>query len=301
MYKSGHIGDRMIVEKDHLSVIKQVKKALTERGVVVKRATGDWCMQKKSMTNMVELHNELLVTLHPEYRWHTLISIGTLVETLDILLGLNPGFAPEVIKFYRKLSSEHAGFLPYTYGERIKEQWDHVVELLRHRPTSRQASLIIQRPKDRKSIHDPCTWGYHFQLNAYGELDLLAFMRSQDLLFGLPFDLFSQSIILEEMCIETGLPIGQHYEFVANLHYYQPDEKKLERIDKAKAVLGRRRILTPIKRDEILEQLLAIKEWPKLRYLELSEIKSFLCKFGPFWRDFEPFWGDYVKLIEGKL
>lgn len=301
---------------DHLQLLKNAYKALTLFGSEFSRETGDWCMKKDRFTTMVELNNVHLIVAAPQYRWHTLVRRGTLLETLDVLLGLNPGFSPRMIKFYSALLEKYRdiGFLPYQYGSRIMglrvshpstcmdscaiDQFSIAAKKLRDEPTTRQASVMIRRPRDLLVRDTPCTWGYHFQLTDSGRLDISTFMRSQDLLYGLPYDLFSQSMILEQMSLLTGFPMGKLHEHVVNFHYYGPDEVKLAKLYGTPGL----HTFTKNRKSELLvgqEELRAklinyldehLKEGIKNRYLTVNELHPFLSSE-------KDYWFDYLKLI----
>jgi len=291
-----------------LEAIEAAYALLEQHGVTYPRKTGDWCMQKQEFTNMREIYNVTIVIARPKLRFHTMLRRGMLLETLDYLLGLNPGYSPNMITFYKQLTKEFNGKLPYSYGERIlgtvaeefddsMNQFDTVINMLKKEPTSRQGSLIIRRPRDVLTKHTPCTWGYHFQINDMGSLDLTTFMRSQDLLYGLPFDLFSQSMWLEQMALALNLDVGFQIEMIANLHYYEPDEERLTKLLlRAVQVLDKRpsTFLTPILKDIIRYTLDNTQRWPQNRYLRKEEIKLFLNKVNIADDDY---WLDYLKLI----
>jgi len=304
------VSTRMIIEGlSQADVIKKSLRALTEQGVETVRASGDWCMKKQPETKMLELYNVMFVVKAPELRWHTMLRRGMLLETLDYLLGLNPGYSAKMIKFYAKLveKSEYR-VLPYSYGARIQgsepwpaeqtkkpvNQWFNAVEMFKSNPTTRQASLIIRRPHDTCIKDTPCTWGYHFQLDKDERLNVTTFMRSQDILYGLPFDLFSQSMFLEQMSLATGYETGCLVEVAANFHMYMPDkERVLKRIGQLRDVHKTRcskYIMSLPEKEVLMHRLDYVDSWPKNRYLKAEELAKFLCSD----RDY---WFDYLELI----
>ena len=70
----------------------EAKRTLLKDGVVEKRHVGEWCLQPEGILGMKELHNVLIKVEDPTQMWHNKVNSGLLVDTLDILLGLNPGY-----------------------------------------------------------------------------------------------------------------------------------------------------------------------------------------------------------------
>jgi len=218
---------RTVVEGiSQADVIKKSLKILIERGVETVRASGDWCMKKQPETKMLELYNVVLIVEKPELRWHTMLRRGMLLETLDYLLGLNPGYSSKMIKFYAKLVEK----------------------------------------------------------SEYKVLPL----------YGLPFDLFSQSMFLEQMSLATGYETGCLVEVAANFHMYMPDkERVLKRIGQLRDVHKTRRskyIMSLPEKEVLMHRLDYVDSWPKNRYLKAEELARFLCSN----RDY---WFDYLELI----
>jgi len=308
--------NRMIIEGlSQADIIKKSFRALTKLGVEISRASGEWCMKKQPETRMLELYNVVFVVRAPEYRWHTMLRRGMLLETLDYLLGFNPGYTPKMVKFYGALLKKNRGFLPYSYGARIQgsepypadfkcnqiNQWENVTNLLGENLTSRQGSLIIRRPHDTESRDTPCTWGYHFQVDSRMRLNLTTFMRSQDILYGLPFDLFSQSMLLEQMALALQLDTGYLTEVAANFHLYEPDlEKVTKRISALKDIKKTRcstYVMEHPMKQIIMHRLDYVEEWPKNRYLKREELESFLMGKGTLNCLSTDYWFDYLQLI----
>ena len=80
------------------------------------------------------------------------------------------------------------------YGPPIKEQLDYVVDVLLKDSDTRQACLTIWTRNPRVSKDIPCTLAMQFMLRQ-GLLHCNVFMRSQDVWLGLPYDLFTFSMV----------------------------------------------------------------------------------------------------------
>ena len=80
-----------IVQLDLVGAVTEAKRALLKDGVVVKRHVGEWCLQPEGILGMKELHNVLIKVEDATQLWHNKVISGLLVDTLDILVGLNRG------------------------------------------------------------------------------------------------------------------------------------------------------------------------------------------------------------------
>ena len=131
------------------------------------------------------------------------------------------------------------GILRGAYGPRMRrwrgrvDQLAHVVELLRRDPDSRQAVVQLYDPsRDTYGHKDvPCTLNWRFQLRQ-GRLHMATTMRSQDVWTGLPYDLFTFTVLHELMAGWLGAEVGEYRHHVDSLHLYESD------LDRAAAALG---------------------------------------------------------------
>jgi thymidylate synthase len=74
----------------------------------------------------------------------------------------------------------------------------------------------------------PCTVSIQF-LVRNGQLDLITHMRSNDLYFGFPYDVFLFTFWHEMMSLDLGLPLGRYHHFVGSLHIYEDRADELAR------------------------------------------------------------------------
>jgi len=225
----------VIEEESVASAARETMEAVLEQGIVMQRTVGKWCMMKLGMAKLHELHNVMITVTNPLKRWNSRVNVGMLTETLDYLLGLNPGYTHKSSwGFYKQWIERRTGKYPYTYGERIYglknevNQWNKVVQLLKRDPTTRHAHLTIYRPYDLTRQFVPCNVAWHFQVDDNGRLNMMTFCRSQDALKGLFLDFFAYSHFLEQMALATNLPMGTYTAFEANLHVYDKDTKKID-------------------------------------------------------------------------
>lgn len=218
-----------------MAAVKEAKRSLLEYGVTVNRIVGQWCMQSDGVLGMKELHNVLITVEDPFSIWHNKVNQGLLADTMDILLGLNPGYVHRFWKFYRKWLTSR-GEYPYTYGERIFDesinQWNECADKLRHDPSTRQANIVISRPKDLRSEYTPCSVAMQFYTDDRQRLNASYEMRSNDIAIGgLPRNIFIGCQLLTQMSLCTGIPLGSYHHFDVNLHFYPNRPEDLEIID----------------------------------------------------------------------
>ena len=121
------------------------------------------------------------------------------------------------------------------YGPRINAQLPYVANALVEDSATRQACLTIWERSPNPSKDIPCTVAMVFQLRD-GRLDCHTFMRSSDVFLGLPYDMFSFSmvmrLVLEVYHTTGGVPrmsvlLGTLYLYAASSHLYETDMDKL--------------------------------------------------------------------------
>ena len=91
----------------------------------------------------------------------------------------------------------------YTYGSRIGEQLDKVIDMLKRTPNTNQASIIVGRPEDLDKLY--CT----------------TFWRSWDLWAGLPSNLGGMALLMDYVSSEIGKEIGWLLAYSSGAHIYQ--------------------------------------------------------------------------------
>lgn len=152
-------------------------------------------------------------------------------EAIWILSGTD---APWIYQFNRKLLQyTDAGTLKGAYGPRIRnwqgclDQLDAARRLLIRQPSTRQAVIQIYDPAiDYKGYHDvACTLNYHFLIRE-NRLHMYTTMRSQDIWLGMPYDIFTNTLIQELMAGWLNCEIGEYHHRVSSLHLYRRDIKK---------------------------------------------------------------------------
>lgn len=125
------------------------------------------------------------------------------------------------------------------YGPRLRDYAGHdqlkaVVEELHDHPDSRRAVMGLLIP-DLDHHHFraksfPCNQTLSFMVRN-GKLDLVVFVRSQDLLWGMSgVNIFEFTVLQELVSILTGIPLGSFFNVANSLHYYAEFEPRMERM-----------------------------------------------------------------------
>ncbi|MBN1172995.1 MAG: thymidylate synthase [Micromonosporaceae bacterium] len=150
-------------------------------------------------------------------------------EALWILSGSDD---PWIFTYNRNLQRyADRGRLRGAYGPRMRrwrgsvDQLDHVRRLLQQDPDSRQAIIQLYDPMvDTRGHRDvPCTLSYRFFLRE-GRLSMHTTMRSNDAWLGLPYDLFTATLVQELLAGWLGVELGSYHHHVDSLHLYAQHE-----------------------------------------------------------------------------
>jgi thymidylate synthase len=127
----------------------------------------------------------------------------------------------ELLQRYSKRGAEmlnHYG----AYGPRIRDQLPEITRELR-RGDSRRAMAYICRPDDLKyaeELNMPCTLGYHFLIRN-DKLELICYMRSWDLVWGLSYDIPNAVQLQMLVAADLGLKLGPYSHVAGSGHVYE--------------------------------------------------------------------------------
>jgi len=110
------------------------------------------------------------------------------------------------------------------YGWCIKNkygfnQWEWCKEELRKNPNSRRAVIHIKEPSDKESKDVNCTVCLQFFIRE-GKLFCTAYMRSNDIWMGFPYDVFQFTCMQIQMSMELGVELGTYTHIAGSLHLY---------------------------------------------------------------------------------
>lgn len=165
--------------------------------------------------------------LNRERRWNLPLAIG---EFCWHVSGSNDlRFIEYYAKRWREFAEDGSTIRGSCYGHRIfsqsresRSQWDQVTELLRRDPSSRRAVLNFQdQTEDLISQKDiPCASTMQFLIRD-SRLHAITCMRSNDAIWGLPYDVFLFTMFQELLACELGLPLGNYIHTIGSLHLYE--------------------------------------------------------------------------------
>jgi thymidylate synthase len=183
-----------------------------------------------------ELRGVTLQLTNPRARLSRSESRGRVFSALgELLWYLSGSNATDQIAHYISRYSEYDedGIVYGGYGPRLRggaDQLATVIGLLRKRPSTRRAVIQIFDRADLLQDHEdvPCTCTLQF-LSRDARLDLIAYMRSNDVFIGLPHDVFCFSMIQELVARSVGVEVGQYIHFVGSLHLYDANAEDAHR------------------------------------------------------------------------
>ncbi|MGW0445369.1 thymidylate synthase [Streptosporangium sandarakinum] len=189
-------------------------------------------MATRELLDVRLLLHEPRARLLPPSPARVLNTAFAVAECVWILSGSN---APWIYDYNSRLRqfAEDDGILRGAYGPRMR-RWDgHVDQLaqvlatLRGDPDSRRAVIQLYDPaRDAGGHRDvPCTLGYRFHLRGT-RLDMVTTMRSNDLWLGLPYDMFTATVLHELVAGWLGAELGTYRHHVDSLHLYEHDMEK---------------------------------------------------------------------------
>ena len=175
----------------------------------------------------LELRGVTLQLTNPRARLSRSESRGKVFSALgELLWYLSGSNATDQITHYIALYSQYDedGIVFGGYGPRLRggtDQLATVIDLLRERPTTRRAVIQLFDSEDLLQPHEdvPCTCTLQF-LNRQEGLDLIVYMRSNDVFIGFPHDLFCFTMIQELVARSLGIEMGQYIHLVGSLHLY---------------------------------------------------------------------------------
>jgi len=184
----------------------------------------------------------------------------------------------------------HGAYGPRLFRWREMDQVKNIISLLKRRPHSRQAVIQLFDAQDLTGEHKdvPCTCTLQFFLRE-GKLLLVTNMRSNDVYWGLPHDLFAFTMLQEIVARSLDADIGIYKHVVGSIHLYD-DKREL-----AEQFLNEGLQTTKL----YMPKMPNGDPWPSIEVLlraESSLRKSILFdleSLGPI----EPYWKDLILLL----
>lgn len=141
-----------------------------------------------------------------------------LTETLQVVSGRGDlGQLAKIAPRFRSMAPSYV-----TYGPRISWQLKQVYEKLSSDYTSRQALVQVHTPDDlfKSYPETPCTLSLQF-LARDGRLHQIATMRSNDIWFGTPTDVWMFTFFQRHMARALRMESGIYQHQAGSLHVYE--------------------------------------------------------------------------------
>jgi thymidylate synthase len=149
------------------------------------------------------------------------------IEKLEYLSGQTD---PDRLVFYNSNFNNYRseyGIFDGAYPERLGYWYRHIYNLLKSDNDTRQAVMTIYGAQDRHKSKDiPCTLSFQFLIRE-GKLNMIAHMRSNDLLWGFPYDTNGFCFIQEALAAALNVELGTYELHAGSLHIYTEREEQL--------------------------------------------------------------------------
>ena len=152
---------------------------------------------------------------YAEAEWQWYLSGNRNISELGKLYGKTP-------EIWKRMADDK-GNVNSNYGWQWQRnaQLDMVIETLKQKPETRQATISIYDGKEITDYaHDtPCTYAVQFTI-VHGRLDMCVTMRSNDLWYGFCNDQYCFSKLQKMVSNEINIEPGIYYHFAHNMHLY---------------------------------------------------------------------------------
>lgn len=205
-------------------------------------------------------------------------------------------------KKWRELDVD--GTVCSAYGQRIFSaerdglgfsRFDYALEQLTHNPESKNAVIMMRDYTDNRPTHQKdrcCTLFLQFSIRN-GALDMTVHMRSSDFWFGLPYDIFWYSFVMQRMLLRVnqetgyGIRLGTYTHVCSSLHVYAAQWEKVKNAQHPSNIIAEKEYAMPVYTDADEKRLAEWLEWERtLRIddcpLEIAASNLRNSKYKPF-------------------
>ena len=144
-------------------------------------------------------------------------------------------FISQFSSFWKHISDDgitcNSGYGYLIQNAHDLNQIEKVVDILLTDPNSRRAKININTPNARvkETLDEPCTMSLHFMIRK-NKLYCTTVMRSNDIWFGLPYDVAFFTTLQKYIAKRLGIKCGDYTHFVVSLHMYDKDAEKISEI-----------------------------------------------------------------------
>ncbi len=194
-------------------------------------SSGIWL--KPSKGGCTELMGVLLEITNPRARLSRTESRGKPFSSLgELCWYLSKTNALEFIKYYIPQYSKFAdgdiifgGYGPRLFDWRGIDQINQVIDLLRKNQESRRAVIQLFDARDITEEHKdvPCTCTIQFMIRN-DCMHMVTYMRSNDVIIGLPHDVFCFTMLQEIVARTLSIELGSYKHSVGSIHLYDKNK-----------------------------------------------------------------------------
>lgn len=138
----------------------------------------------------------------------------------------------------------HEGKEPYTYHDRLRDQWREALDILREDPSSRRAVMTVRLPGDITMTDQPCLTMIQLLIRK-GKLDMIVYFRSNDLYEATYMNAYALMELQMRWAKELGVEPGKYTHMVGSLHVYKKNWNELWRVGEAMSAGKMGEMLTP--------------------------------------------------------
>ncbi len=185
----------------------------------------------------------------------------------------------------------YGAYGPRFFRWRGLDQMKNITELLENRPNARRAVIQLFDSKDLIGNHKdiPCTCILQVLIRNY-KLDMITYMRSNDIYKGLPHDIFSFTMIQEIFARILSIDVGVYKHLVGSIHLYEENNGVMEQFMNE----GFQSTLLPMPQMPIADPRPAIK----ILLQAESSIRNGK-DFDEFrFRQLDPYWADLIRMLK---
>lgn len=178
----------------------------------------------------------------PERRWNMALAIG------ELCWHLSASEAVDTLSYYapawKKYADEKGNVRGSCYGRKGfgkvdgSSPWNLTLGLLKADPSTRRAVIYFSDSISHLDLtcnDAACASSLQFMIRE-SRLEAFVSMRSNDAIWGLPYDVFLFTFLQEMMARELGLELGPYHHYASSLHLYERHFSLAKRIINADSV-----------------------------------------------------------------
>jgi len=173
------------------------------------------------------------------------------------------------------------GYRIFGSDEERPSQWERVKAILRSDISSRRAVLYFgdSTVPNPQAKDVPCANTAQFLVRD-GRLNAIVSMRSNDAMWGLPYDIFVFTMIQELLSCELQIPLGQYCHFAASMHLYENHVEKARRM--LRSILAETFEMPPMADSGQLSQFL---HWERITRTAARVVEGKQEELGTYWAE----------------